>query len=240
MASPTSAPALAVAPPRRGPVLLAVSVAVTALLYIVPYGRTLAWPLVLVSTLAHELAHGLAALALGGRFESLQIHADASGVALWSGGLGRLATATIAAAGLLGPAVAAFLLLAVGRRERGARTLLIVLGVALCIVAIVLVRSAFGFSFTLLLGAMLLFIGVRFPRAAQPAIILLAVQLALSVFSRGDYLFTPMVLTAYGPMPSDVGVMAAALVLPYWFWGAVCGALSVALLTAGVRVFFRR
>jgi hypothetical protein len=220
--------------------VLAVSVAVTALLYVVPYGRTLAWPLVLVSTLAHELAHGLAALVLGGRFESLQIHADASGVALWSGGLGRLATASVAAAGLLGPAVAAFLLLAVGRRERGARTLLIVLGVALCIVALVLVRSAFGFSFTLLLGAALLFIGVRFPRAAQPAIILLAVQLALSVFSRGDYLFTPMVLTAYGPMPSDVGVMAAALVLPFWFWGAVCGALSVALLAAGVRVFFRR
>ena len=168
----------------------------------------------LVSTLAHELAHGLAALFLGGRFESLQIHADASGVALWSGGLGRLATASVAAAGLLGPAVAAFLLLAVGRRERGARALLIVLGVALCVVASVLVRSAFGFSFTLLLGATLLFIGVRFPRAAQPAIILLAVQLALSVFSRGDYLFTPMVLTAYGPMPSDVGVMAAALVLP--------------------------
>jgi hypothetical protein len=41
-------------------------------------------------------------------------------------------------------------------------------------------------------------------------------------------------------MPSDVGAMADALVLPYWVWGIVCGALSLALLGAGVRVFFRR
>jgi hypothetical protein len=34
--------------------------------------------------------------------------------------------------------------------------------------------------------------------------------------------------------------MAAALLLPYWFWGAVCGAVSIALLVAGIRIFFRR
>jgi len=39
---------------------------------------------------------------------------------------------------------------------------------------------------------------------------------------------------------SDVAVMSRALVLPYWFWGALCGALSVILLTAGFKLFFRR
>src|SRR6266850_6768557 len=94
---------------------ITISLVVTGLLYALPFGRTLAWPLVLVSTLAHELGHGLAAALLGGTFESLRLHADASGVALWTGSFGRLATATVAGAGLVGPAVAAFVLLALGR-----------------------------------------------------------------------------------------------------------------------------
>jgi hypothetical protein len=34
-------------------------------------------------------------------------------------------------------------------------------------------------------------------------------------------------------------VMASALFLPYWVWGLVCGGLSLALLAAGARRFFR-
>src|SRR4029077_3119617 len=97
--------------------VLAISVLVTALLYAVPFGRTLAWPLVLVSTLAHELGHGLAAAILGGRVESLLIYRGARRAADWSGTLGRVATATVAAAGLVGPAAAAFALLAFGRTD---------------------------------------------------------------------------------------------------------------------------
>src|SRR3954469_14025415 len=89
----------------RGPSrALAVSLIVTALLYVLPFGRTIAWPLVLVSTLAHELGHGFAALVLGGTFHALRLYADGSGVALWSGALGRVALASVAAAGLVGPA----------------------------------------------------------------------------------------------------------------------------------------
>jgi hypothetical protein len=33
--------------------------------------------------------------------------------------------------------------------------------------------------------------------------------------------------------------MASALFLPYWFWGILCGALSLALLAAGARRFLR-
>src|SRR6187431_1779915 len=84
---------------RRAPRVLAVSVALTALLYVMPFGRTIGWPLVLISTLAHELGHGVAAAVLGGHFYSLRLYADASGVALWGGPLGRVATALVAASG---------------------------------------------------------------------------------------------------------------------------------------------
>jgi len=104
---------------------------------------------------------------------------------------------------------------------------------------LVLVRNPFGLVFTLLLGSVLLLVVLRVPRASQTVVILLAVQLALSVFSRSDYLFTRTALTVAGPMPSDVAVMAAALFLPYWFWGVACGVLSVIFLLLGVKFFFR-
>jgi len=223
----------------RGPArALAVSLAVTGLLYVIPYGHTIAWPLVLVSTLAHELGHGLMAALLGGRFESLRIFPDASGVAHWSGAFGRVATATVAGAGLVGPALAAFVLLVLGRRESRARVVLAALGAGLLGVALLLSGNAFALGFIALVGAACLFVAIKTPRAAQTVLVLLAVQLALSVYSRSDYLFTRYALTSKGPMPSDVSVMAAALVLPYWFWGGLCGALSLALLWLGARKFF--
>ncbi|HEX6861901.1 MAG TPA: M50 family metallopeptidase, partial [Thermoanaerobaculia bacterium] len=49
-------------------VVLVASAAATLLLYNVPlFGRILARPLILLSTLAHEMGHGLTAMLLGGR-----------------------------------------------------------------------------------------------------------------------------------------------------------------------------
>jgi peptidase M50B-like protein len=217
-----------------------ISGAVTALLYAVPVGRTLAWPLVLLSTLAHELGHGIAAALLGGHFQSLVIYADGSGMAQSAGSFGRVATAVVAGAGLVGPAAAALALLALGRRERWARGVLVGLGAALLALAIFRVRNVFGFWFVVSVGGLLLFVATRAVSLAQTVIVLLAVQLGLSVFSRSDYLFTPTALTAAGRLPSDVSVMASALFLPYWFWGFVCGSTSVGLLVWGIKVFFRR
>ena len=219
--------------------VLAISVAATALLYIVPGGRILAWPLVLVSTLAHELGHGLAAVMLGGRFESLVIRAAASGAAAWSGAFGRLEIAAVAAAGLVGPALAAYVLLAIGRAPRRAPVLLACVAMGLLLVALLLVRNGFGWWFTLLLAALCAAVPWRAARLSQGFVVFLAVQLALSVYSRGDYLFTRAAVSSAGIGPSDVAVMAAALFLPYWFWGALCGALSLLLLYAGARAFFR-
>ncbi|HSS52021.1 MAG TPA: M50 family metallopeptidase, partial [Thermoanaerobaculia bacterium] len=56
------------------------SAAVTLVLYVVPYGQVLARPLLLLSTLAHEMGHGLTALLLGGRFQRLEMWASGAGV----------------------------------------------------------------------------------------------------------------------------------------------------------------
>lgn len=220
-------------------VLLA-TVAVTVALYLVPFLRVLAWPFRLVSTVVHELGHGLAAVLVGGRFEALLMWSDGSGVASWSALVGRLGHATIAAGGLVGPAVAAAALFLAGRTFRGARIGLVIGGVSLLVVDLLLVRTWFGFFFVGALGLGLLAVGLLVPDwLARAAVVFLGVQLSLSVFSRADYLFAPVAVTAEGTMPSDVARIAEALVLPYWFWGACCGLVSVAVLLLGLVVYLQ-
>src|SRR5262245_39083060 len=96
----------------------------TLVLYFVPYVQLLAWPLLLLSTLIHELGHGLGALALGGHFDKLLLYADGSGVAYSYGSYGAAGHALVAAAGLIGPPLAAAGLFAAGRRDRAARVAL--------------------------------------------------------------------------------------------------------------------
>ncbi len=227
-------------PAERARVVLLLSVGLTALLYLVPYGDYLAYPLMLLSTLAHEMGHGVAALLLGGSFHRFEMWPDGSGVAVWSGEVGAVRRALVAAGGLLGPAVAAAVGFAVGRTIRGARGALLALAVILALALLLVVRNFFGLLFVgVVLAGCLLAARKASGEVAQLVLIFLAVQLALSVFSRGDYLFMPVAETATGVMPSDVGQMAAALFLPYWFWGLGCGAVSVLVLIYGIKIFWR-
>lgn len=220
--------------------LLLLSVGVTAALYLIPYGRFAAYPLVLLSTYAHEMGHGLAAVLMGAELDSLQLFADGSGLALIRGSSGRLASAVIAAGGLVGPSLLGALLFAASARRGTARAALGLLCAALLLSCVLVVRNAFGLAVAGLLGAGVLLVALKAsPLAAQATCAFLAVQMALSVFSRADYLFTKTAMTADGAAPSDVANMAEALVLPYWFWGAACGLISLAVLFIGLRLFWR-
>ncbi len=220
---------------------LLISVLVTGLLYVVPFGSWLAWPLILISTVAHESGHGLMANVVGGAFQSLKIHGDASGVARWSGEVGRFGQAAVSAGGLLGPAFTAAALFGTARTPKAAQWALGLLGLALVLLTVFFVRNLFGFVFVGLLAALALGIA-RFtrPETSQLALVFTAVQLSLSVFSRADYLFTPTAHTASGVMPSDVASIADALLLPYWVWGLACGGLSLLVLGIGLANFLRR
>lgn len=225
---------------RRSRLILLVSGVATAVLYLVPHGRVIARPLVLLSTLAHELGHGLAAVLVGGSFHALLIWSDGSGLASWSAQVGRLGHAVIAAGGLVGPAVAAALLFVLGRTPRGARRCAVGLAAGLGVAELLVVRTGFGLLFVGLVAVALLWLGLRAPDwLAQGGLVFAAVQLALSVFSRVDYLFARAAITAEGTRPSDVALMAEALVLPFWLWGAVCGLLSVGTLLVGLVLYLR-
>lgn len=225
-------------PPSSAKRALILSVLVTLLLYMIPFGGFIAYPLILLSTLAHELGHGLTAILVGAEFRSFVLHADGSGVAMTAGVHARWQQALISAGGLVGPAVVSAVLLGLGKKPKAARWSLRLIGFA-CIAALLLVvRNLFGWLFIGLFAMTCLIIAGRaVAKVSQFALVFIAVQLALSVFSRSDYLFTKTAMTAQGPMPSDVAHMAQALFLPYWFWGGVCGGFSLLVVFLGIRTF---
>lgn len=223
--------------PKHAALVLVVAAAATLALPHVPVARYLVWPLVLVSTLAHELGHGIAGLLVGGSFEELVIRSDAGGHAIVSGQGGRLAQAFISAGGLIGPAITAMLLFLLARSERGSRIALGAIAAGLVLTLVFFSRNLFGFFFIASLTAVLAGI-VRWGNAtvARFTLVFLAVNLAVSVFTRGDYLFT----RSAGPgLDSDVQNMSDALFLPYFVWGVICGAISLAALVAGLWLYLR-
>ena len=230
------------APAHGARFVLLVSAAITIALYALPFGRIVGRPLLLLSTLAHEMGHGLTALLLGGRFQRLMIWASGAGLAeIDLEGFGRIRQGLSLAGGLVGPAVAAAICFSLGKTGRGARTALWGLGCLLLAAQILVVRNLFGFFFVgLLLAGCLLAASRLSPQAAQWVVVFVGVQLALGVFSRAEYLFTPVARTPAGVFPSDVSRMQAVLLLPYWFWGAVCGAFALAVLAYGVRTYWSR
>jgi len=220
--------------------LLIGSIVLTVAIYVVPYGYYIGYPLVLLSTLAHEMGHGLAGVLVGREFVSLQLYADGSGVATTAGSPSALRGAFVSAGGLVGPAVVAAGLFGLAKRERVAKIALALIGLSLIVTDALLVRNIFGFAFIGVTGLACLYIARDFSKeTARFAIVFVATQLSLSVFSRGDYLFVEVAQTGSGAMPSDVAQIAQALWLPYWVWGALCGGFSVVVLALGVRSFLR-
>jgi hypothetical protein len=215
---------------------LGLSTLITFGFYIIPFGSFIGYPFVMLSTLVHEMGHGLTALAVGGRFESFQMWSNGSGVAQIGGFSNRFASALVSAGGLLGPACAAALGFILSRKESLARLTFTILGVFLVASEFLWVRNSFGWIFVGVLAGIYLWLAQQ-PKGwlAQAALVFFSLQLSLSVFSRADYLFTPLAHTSAGVMPSDVAQIADALFLPYWFWGGVCAAFSGLVLFLGLR-----
>ncbi|MBI2381271.1 MAG: M50 family metallopeptidase [Gammaproteobacteria bacterium] len=201
-----------------------------------PAAGLLALPLRWLATLFHELGHGLAALALGGQFEQLALHANGSGVAWHRGAYGSGALALIAAAGPLGPPLGALALFRAARGPRTAPAALWCLALLMVAALLLWVRTAFGLVFVASLSALFLALAWRgSARLAQVVLAFLAIQMSLASFANADYLFTESAATGSGPMPSDTAQIALALGFSAGFWGLVLAGVSLLILGLGLR-----
>jgi hypothetical protein len=196
--------------------------------------RPFAW----FSILVHELGHGVAAMLLGREFSEFRMW-PTGGVALHTGG-GALVDAAISAGGLLGPSLVAALCFAAATGARRARGALLAIALFFAWALAFKVRTAFGVGFVA--GVVVVVGGVALlgpPRVAQLALMFLGVQLAASLWSHLDYMFSEVARTPAGAMPSDSAQIGEALGGPYWLWGGLCAALSVAALALGAWLVLR-
>ena len=206
-------------------------------------GSLLLYPFTILATWFHEMGHGIAAMLTGRGFERLLIFADGSGVAESlrpADGYG-LTDALIAASGPLGPAIAGAALIVASRSSTATRSALAVLGVALVVSTLIWVRSPIGWLILPAMGIAIALLALRGPEPWRRfAIQLIGVQAAISAWQQFDYLFSPGGSAGGALHRSDTGAIADALLLPYWFWGAIISAAILALLWWSFSLAFRR
>jgi hypothetical protein len=218
---------------------LVAAAAITVVVWQIPFGNYLLYPFTILATWFHEMAHGLTALLLGGRFAKLLIFSNGSGVAYYSGPLlfGSFGQALVAAAGPMGPPVAGAVLILNSRSLRAASITLKILGCFLLISTAVWVRSIFGIVAIPIIGLGMLGVAFKGSEEVQRlSIQFLGVQACVSTYHQVGYLFS----SSAGPLGiSDTAQIQKALLLPYWFWGGLIAVLSLMILAMSLKRAYR-
>lgn len=196
-----------------------------------PFGRTVLYPFALLSTWVHEMGHGLAAIAVGGRFRQLEIYPNLGGQAVSSGvyGVGR---AIVSAGGLLGPALAGGAIIVSGSREQTAPWVLAVVAASVFFSLVAFVRNLYGWLALGGVAAVLVPVALYAPIEARIFLAqLIGIQFCLACWGSLDYMFTKNFYRDGRILNSDTEEIARVLILPYWFWGGL-----IALISLGVVV----
>jgi peptidase M50B-like protein len=230
-------------PRRQAAIALIGSVAITLAMFLIPSPEHTWWllaPFRWLHIYVHEFGHGIAALLVGGDFEKFQMWTY-SGVASIRGVSGALAAAFVSAGGLCGPAVVGGVFLAAGRRARLARAALAAFGGFMAISLVLWTRTPFGWGFGAAVAVISIAIALRARAShAQAFLVFLGVQLALSVYTGGGYLFMQYAEIQNGERhPSDTQQMSDALGMPYWFWGIACAVFSAVVLLGGLWAYLK-
>jgi len=207
-----------------------------------PYGKLLFYPFTLLSTWFHELGHGLAAIAFGGDFVRLEVMSDGSGYAVHTGAawLGNLGNAAIAGSGLIMPSIAGSVLVLSSLNKNAGRTILLLLGILLLLSVILWIRSLFGIIVVTLFGLTSLFLSIKAGVKLQSiSLQFLGVQAFAAIYLNLGYLFISEGNVGGENFLSDTEVISRNLLLPYWFWGGLLLAVSIAIIIFTVIIFLR-
>lgn len=214
--------------------LIAVAVLVAAMN--VPLLRWPLYPLRLLETWAHELSHGLMALAVGGRVRKLQIFRDGSGLATTTSPNERWRRVLVFSAGYPGAALLGATLLAL-RHVDSPGQVLSLLGGAMVVTIVLWVRNPFGVVSLGLLGAALVAAGNQLSVAsARTLLALVGATVSLNALTAIRQLYGSRWGTVGGqPHRSDAANVSQLVGLPAWFWATGWLLLSVVLLKLGLE-----
>ncbi|MEM7051837.1 MAG: M50 family metallopeptidase [Acidobacteriota bacterium] len=240
-------PSVAKTLPRQELVqMVALAAVVAVALAWVPWFQVLAYPFRLLLTTVHELSHGLAALATGGRFERFLINTDGSGLAYTAGGV----RSVVIPAGYLGAACFGALLVWLGSRPRAGRGALIASGALMILLTLRfglpsvwhgdvlsgLLTTAAGGS----IGLLFLWVGLALPlRWVVFFVHLVAFEAALFAL---DDLRVLIGLSATSQAPANDALSMAELTrIPAPVWAVLWAVMAAAIIAVAVyRAWFRR
>lgn len=226
------------APTPRGALLVALLASVIVGNF-VPFGSTALYPFTLMATWVHEMGHGITALLIGGSFESLEVFANASGVAHCRYAPGP-AAGLVAFAGMIGPPLVGALTLGFARGPRRARIALGALSLAMLASCPLWVRSITGWIavplVALAIGAFAIW---GSPRERMIAAQFVGLRLAVDTVTRIDYAFQREALVNGARQQSDVAAITAAWGAALPVWSLVIAASSFALVALGLWAAWR-
>lgn len=220
--------------------------AITIILWNVPGGGLILYPFTLLGTWFHEMAHGIAAILMGGNFQQLVIFPNGSGYAQFTYSslfLGILGKSFVAAAGPIGPSIAGALFITASVSKKATEWTLYFFSAMLIVSSLIWVRPliSWGFLFVLLFSVLITFIAFKANLKFKVlALQFLAVQAFISVYQSIGYLFSSGAFVDGSPNMSDTQVIADNLLLPYWFWGALILAINLLLIYISFKYFFKK
>lgn len=215
----------------------------------IPLIGYLTYPIRLFATFIHEGSHVLATLITGNSVQSLSVASDGSGV-VWSNSSGWFSQLLISSAGYIGTTTFGAALLVWMRYGYSSRIALlasagfvaamtVIFGIFAPLINLLANVTILGQIFTVLAGTVLALGIAAVARYATPkwanfAVAFLAVQcLANAVFD----LMNLFLISATSSQHSDAANMAAATGIPSIFWVAIWMAVSIAMISIGLRVY---
>jgi hypothetical protein len=175
----------------------------------------------------HEVSHGLAAVATGGRIVSIGLSVDEGGVCVTRGGWPFL----ILNAGYLGSLLWGAALLLLGARRARARPVVGAIGAFTLLVTLLYGRTACGFLYGLAAGLGLLAAAARLKPVVSETL-LAAIGATSCLYAVWDFL-SDVVLRHSGH--SDAAALARLTGVPAALWGVAWIAVSVAVLAGVLR-----
>ncbi len=212
---------------------------ITFIIWQLPYGKLILYPFTILGTWFHEMGHGMTALILGGSFHKLELFADGSGIAYWSGAVfgGSLGSALVAGGGPIAPTIAGSLLLISSKYPKYTKLILLLLSLFMIASIIIWVRTWVGAGIIILLAVLIMFIALRAGNLfCKYSLQFLAMQAFLSLYLSIDYLFSAGGTIGVNTYYSDTSHIQENLFLPYWFWGGFIILISLIIIYYSIKV----
>jgi hypothetical protein len=222
--------------------LIALASLATLLIALVPWLSGLIFPFRLLTTLVHELSHGLAALLTGGAFIRFVVSPNGAGLAYTAGGWRWV----IIPAGYIGVALFGAVLILLGRSHRWSRLALGLIGAAMGLLSLRygapsiisgdflngILTTASGVIF----GGFFLWVALKAPPGWIIFLLyLVAIQAGLTAFSDLTTLMG-LSLRFFNAPANDAQSMAELTFIPAIIWAVLWALLAVLLVGGAIWV----